>query len=215
MSTQYYVPDFVEHQAWTMGFWNIGPVHIPPIPPVAGMTDRAGTGEIWYLFWDGESHLLLTNTLPAVCQDIYIFQPYDGPYLGSTGWRMGVTTASQPATPNSPATPAGEPHLVIDFPDSNGGVAASGQGYTSSARPMTVPNYFAPLQWRVPESTGWPAPQPGTIPGIPSTAPPATGGGYAAFLAAFATNVPVLVSSTYVAPSVNVPQPWHLLHYGP
>ena len=200
-------PEFVEHQAYTMGFWNIGPVHIPPIPPVVGMTDRAGTGEVWWLFWDSGSHLLLSNTLPAAAQNNYTYGPYDGPYIGSTGWRLGVTTAAQPAY----SLPAGEPHLVVDFPDSNGGSSA-GQGWTSGAKPLTCPDYFAPLLWQVPESTGWPAPQPGTIPGIPSTSPPPTGGGYAAFLAAFATNRPVLVTSGYVTASANVPQPFHLTH---
>lgn len=199
-------PEFSVHRWWTLGFWNLGPTHIPPIPPVAGMTDRAGTGEVWYLFWDGESHLALSSILPPACQDVYVFQPWDGPYLGAQGWRLGVTTAY----PGSGLLPAGTPHLVVDVPGNFGQ-----NFYTTAWRPLTCPDITAPLLWQVPESTGWPAPQPGVIPGIPSTAPVPTGGGLTEFYKAFATNIPVLVSSTYVTPSAHVPQPWHLTHGNP
>lgn len=200
MDEQFFDPQFSAHRWWTLGFWNLGPVHIPPIPPVVGMTDRAGTGQVWYLFWDGEQNLILTDVLPPACQDVYVFQPWDGPYIGVTGWRLGVTTA--------PLAESGEnePHLQVDVPGTFEHVSLG-----SAAKPLTCPNVFAPLFWSVPEATGWPAPQPGMIPGIPSTAPPSTGGGYTAFLAAFETNQPVLVSSTYTA---GTPQPWHLGLWG-
>jgi hypothetical protein len=215
------------------GFFDLGPMHIPPIQPCVGMVDRAGTGQIWYLFWDGEDHLLLTDVLPASAQNVYVFQPYDGPYIGQTGWRLGVTTltidgggfSGLEIGPSGDvlladtsdglgvipggSTPGGPPHLVVDVPGT-----FEGSRWPSSAHPLIAPPIAGQTLWSTPESTGWPTPQPPTVPGIPSSSPLPTGGGYAATEAAFATNTPVLVSSTYVAPSDNVPQPWHLGIWG-
>ena len=68
MTENYYGPENNSHRAWALGYFNLGPVQIPPIPPVVGMTDRAGTGQVWYLFWDGEDHLMLSSVLPPACQ---------------------------------------------------------------------------------------------------------------------------------------------------
>lgn len=195
---------------WGQGYFYLGPLRIPPTPPTVGMTDRAGTGQVWYLMWDGENHLVLTNVIPTYAQgDYYVFQPYDGPYLGSTGWRMGVTTALQAGQ----LLPAGTPHLLIDFPASNGG-GAPGSGHPHHDHPLVAPNINAPGAQRYPESTGWPAPQPPTVPGIPSSSPVPSGGGFAAFQDAFATNAPPLVSSTYVTGVAGVLQPYHIAQWG-
>jgi hypothetical protein len=190
---------------WVGGFFDLGPPHIPPIQPAVGMTDRAGTGQVWYLFWDGVDHLILTDTLPTSAQNVYTFQPYDGPYIGQTGWRLGVTTETQPLSHG----PANSPHLVVDVPGT-----FEGSRWPSSAHPLIAPPVLGQTLWSVPESTGWPTAQPPTVPGIPSSSPVPTGGGYAAFEAAFASNTPVLVSSTSVTISSNVPQPWHLGMWG-
>ena len=192
---------------WQMyGYWNLGPVRIPPTPPAIGMTDRAGTGQIWYLLWDGESHVILSNELPPALTNNYVYGPYDGPYLGTQGWRLGVTTAY----PGTGLLPPGTPHLQFDFPDHPA-------GGLHSDKPVTLPDYFAPLLWMVPQPSNWPAPQPGVIPGIPSTAPVPTNGGagLSAFYAAFATNAPILLTSTETATSGATPIPQHLKHGTP
>jgi hypothetical protein len=192
MSNDYaLVSDQLGHPWQSYGFWNLGPVRIPPIPPAIGMTDRAGTGQIWYLFWDGESHAILSNALPPALTNVYTFGPWDGPYMGSLGWRLGVTTAHV----TGQLVPTGQPHLQVDFPYTNGGSLGPGRGYSEGAKPVTLPDYTQPLLWVVPQPTNWPAPQPGTIPGIPSTSPVPSGGGLTAFYLAFATNVPVLLGS--------------------
>jgi hypothetical protein len=185
------------------GFFKLGPVHIPPIQPTVGMTDRAGTGQVWYLMWDGENHLLLTSVLPTSAQNVSVFQPYDGPYVGQTGWRLGVTTATQAG-----ALP-GTPHLIVDVPGT-----FEQSRWPVAGHPLIAPNVNGQAQFTAPASTGSPTPQPPQVPGIPSSSPVPTGGGYAAFEAAFATNSPPLVSSTQVTPSANVPQPWHLGLWG-
>jgi hypothetical protein len=187
------------------GYWKLGPVRIPPIQPTVGMTDRNGTGQVWYLFWDGSDHLLLSNVLPASAQNVYVYQPYDGPYIGATGWRLGVTTATQAGSTG----PSNAPHLVVDVPGT-----FEQTRWMTSAHPLVAPNINGQAQYVVPESTGWPAPQPPIVPGIPSSSPVPTGGGYAAFEAAFATNSPPLVYFKYVTPSAQVPQPWHLGLWG-
>jgi hypothetical protein len=187
------------------GYFKLGPVRIPPIQPTVGMTDRAGTGQVWYLFWDGEEHLLLSDQLPASAQNVYVFQPYDGPYIGQTGWRLGVTTETQA---NS-FGPANAPHLIVDVPGT-----FEGSRWPVSGHPLVAPNINGQAQWAAPESSGWPTPQPPLVPGIPSSSPAPSGGGYAAFEAAFATNSPLLVSSVQVTPSADVPQPWHLGLWG-
>jgi hypothetical protein len=102
--------------------------------------------------------------LPPASTNNYTYGPWDGPYLGDTGWRLGVTTAFI----EGQGLPAGTPHLQFDFPDVNGAV---GRGWTTSGKPVTCPDFFAPLMWQVPQPANWPAPQPGVIPGIPSTSP--------------------------------------------
>jgi hypothetical protein len=197
------------HPWQSYGYWNLGPVRIPPTPPAVGMTDRAGTGEVWWLFWDGENHMLLSDTLPPALTNTYIFGPWDGPHLGCTGWRLGVTTAY----PGSGLLPPGTPHLQFDFP----GAIGQNRSFPESAKPLTLPDFFSPLLWSVPQPSNWPAPQPGVIPGIPSTAPVPTNGGagLSAFYAAFDTNAPILVTSSQVATSQFVPLAPHLAHGDP
>ena len=207
MSNDYsLVADQLAHPWQSYGYWNLGPVRIPPTPPAVGMTDRNGTGQVWWLFWDGENHLLLSSTLPPALTNNYIFGPWDGPYLGTLGWRLGVTTAY----PGTGLLPPGTPHLQFDFPDHPA-------GGLRSDKPLTLPDFYAPLLWSVPQPSNWPAPQPGVIPGIPSTAPVPVGGGagLSAFYAAFATNAPVLVTSTFLPVSAQIPKSPHLVFGAP
>jgi hypothetical protein len=196
------------------GYFKLGPVRIPPIQPTVGMVDRAGSGQVWFLMWDAANHLLLTDELPASAQNVYVFGPYDGPYIGQTGWRLGVTTnvgfILGQSSLGGPAPLGGlvGPHLVVDVPGT-----FENSRWPSSAHPLIAPSVFGQAAWRVPESTGWPAPRPPVVPGIPSSSPVPTGGGYAAFEGNFANNSPPLVSSTFVPTSANVPQPWHLIFW--
>lgn len=197
----------------TWGYFDLGPIRIPPTPPTVGMVDAAGTGQVWFLMWDGAEHLVLTDEIPTYALGDYtIFEPGDGPYLGGMGWRLGVTTAAQPGSFGPPGTP----HLIVDFPShgSMGGSAGPGQGWTTIHHPLVVPNIAAPGAQSYPESTGWPTPQPPTVPGIPSSSPVPVGGGFAAFDAAIATNTPPSLASVYVALTRYIPQPWHLEQVG-
>lgn len=191
------------------GFTYLGPIRIPPIPTTIGMADR-NTGIIWFLMWDGAAHLVLTNQPPQPFaqwqgsnwgitkpygQNTIIFGPWDGPYMGVTGWRLGVVTV------------AGVPRLQFDSPDNS----AHG-GYSASGPPIIAPDINGPQTQYYPESTGYPTPQPPTVPGIPSSAPVPTGGGFAAFQAAYQTNMPPLVLPALV--TVGAQPQWHLQHLG-
>src|SRR5271170_4299231 len=131
--------DQLAHPWQSYGYWNLGPARIPPTPPVVGMVDRNGTGQVWWLYWDGEDHLLLSSVLSPASTNNYTFQPWDGPYLGALGWRLGVTTATLPHQ----LLPAGTPHLQFDMPE-------VGQGGLPGAKPLTCPDFYAPLFWSVP-----------------------------------------------------------------
>lgn len=210
-------PDDYDRTHDFLGYTYLGPIMIPPIPTAVGMVDRNGTGVTWYLMWDGEEHLLLTNDYPMnfpqwsaaglsepFPQNATVFQPWDGPYIGTTGFRLGVTTA---AIGN---IPAGTPHLQIDAPNPN-----LNQFYTSAGPPLIAPYVLGPQMQSYPEPSNYPAPGVPTIPGIPSSTPPPTGGGYEAFLLAYATNTPPLVNPADLpaVPDVQLAG-WHLQFYG-
>lgn len=190
----------IGRNAWDLGtdltLWGLsylGPVLIPPVPTTVGMTDRAGTGQIWYLMWDGETHVLITNSPPRpynqttlsqfIGQDVRIYGPYDGPYLGASGCRLGITT--QPPAPYTGV------RLEMDFPDQIGPSLGSHSGTINP--PVLAPDILGPQNISFPEPSNYPAPGVPVIPGIPSTTPAPTGGGYAAFLAAYTTNTPPLI----------------------
>jgi hypothetical protein len=195
------------------GYTYLGPVMIPPVPTTVGMQDRGGSGVYWFLMWDGQDHLVLTNAPPMAFpqwtaaglsvpfpQNAAIFGPYDGPYIGQTGWRLGVLDI------------AGVPHLQADAPD-----PTQTQLYTTLGFPVVAPDLFGPQTQSYPEPSNYPAPGVPTVPGIPSSTPVPTGGGFAAFEAAYATNTPPLILPAAIprwsqlGPSA---QPWHLQHYG-
>lgn len=214
----YYGRNFDQDDNWALnnyGYTYLGPTLIPPVPTTVGMTDRAGTGVVWYLMWDGATHLQITSTPPRAYtfpnsqnwnttslagQNVTVYGPWDGPYLGTTGCRLGVTTQGFSPT---------NPHLQIDFPDQAGPAT---QVHSGAFGPNVVAPYIlGPQQQSYPEPSNYPAPGIPTIPGIPSTTPPPTGGGWAAFLAAYATNTPPLIS---VEPTPGSPGEWHLIAYG-
>ena len=183
------LPDDAAYSLDFFGYQYLGPVMIPPVPTTVGMTDRAGSGAVWYLMWDGAVHLCLTNT-PVMAfpqwnasgvavpfpQNAVVFGPWDGPYLGQTGWRMGVTVIS------------GVPHLQIDTPEPTQAHLHKNNGF-----PVVAPDIFGPQTQSYPEPSNYPAPGVPNVPGIPSSTPPPTGGGYTAFLAAYPTNTPPLI----------------------
>ena len=98
-----------------------------------------------------------------------IYQPYDGPFLG---------------------------HGVRAYTSS--GVLAFDKvpGNSLSAVCWLIPP--VPGQETYPEPTNYPATPPPVIPGIPSSTVPPTGGGYAAFLAAWETNTPNFLTAIIV-----------------
>lgn len=204
------------------GYTYLGPILIPPVPTTFGMEDRNpdGDGTIWFLMWDGEDHLLLTDDPPipfAQCQgsnwgvtepygqNVAVFGPWDGPYMGVTGWRLGVTTEA--ITVGGTPYAGGQPRLQFDSPDD----AAHG-GYTASGPPIIAPNFFGQQTQSYPEPSNYPAPGVPTIPGIPSSTPLPTSGGLAAFIAAYQTNTPPLILPA--SPFATGLLRWHLQHLG-
>lgn len=226
----YYGRNFDQDDNWALnnyGYTYLGPTLIPPVPPTCGMTDRAGTGEVWYLMWDGDEHLVLTNQPPRAYaypnsqnwnttsqagQDVRVYGPWDGPYMGSTGCRLGVTTASI-STPSGP-TPAGVPHLQFDFPNPVDPTTLAAINAPAQGPVVVAPYILGPQQQSYPEPTNYPAPGIPAIPGIPSTTPPPTGGGWAAFLAAYATNTPPLLLPANLPAGPGQKAGWHIQHYG-
>lgn len=212
-------PDDYDRTHDFLGYTYLGPIMIPPVVPTVGMVDRnpAGGGTIWFLMWDGEQHLLLTNEYPMnfpqwsaeglsepFPQNTTIYQPWDGPYISCTGWRMGVTTAAVGQIP------AGTPHLQFDAPND-----PQNQFYTSAGPPLFAPYVLGPQTQTYPEPSNYPAPGVPAIPGIPSSTPPPTGGGYGAFLAAYATNTPPVINPANLPTIANIQRAgWHLQHYG-
>lgn len=210
-----------------MGYAYFGPIQIPPVITTFGMTDRAGTGVVWFLMWDGEDHLVLTNQPPLAFaqaqgsnwgvtapygQNVSVFGPWDGPYFAN--WRLGVSTAA--ATDGSGNTHgAGTPRLQFDTPDPYAGAPV----HNSGGPPWIAPDINGPATESFPEPSNFPSPQPGVIPTIPSTSPPPTGGGFTAFLAAYTTNTPPLILPGQIALGtpglgLKIVQPWHLQHFG-
>lgn len=198
------------------GYTYLGPIPIPPIPTTVGMYDRAGTGVIWYLMWDGATHLQITNQPPlpfyvpnsqtafsttAQGQNTAVFGPWDGPYLGATGARLGVTTVGYSPT---------NPHLQFDFPTATSDVQEVSAG--TSGPPIVAPYINGPQQQSYPEPTNYPTSGPPAIPGIPSTTPPPTGGGLAAFMAAYTTNTPPLVTVEFI-PGNGPGTGWHIVTF--
>lgn len=202
MTVGYPYPPGLGDNWWGTGYFYLGPVRIPPLVPVIGMVDIAINGTVWWLFWDGVDHLMLSSTLPAGCQNYYVFQPEDGPYIGTTGLKLGVNSTPQPY--NFGLTVGGEPHLQIYWPSEN-------TFFPNAGHPIFAPNINAPLGMKVPEPSNYPAPGIPNIPGIPSSTPPPTGGGFAAFEAAYATNQPPLVTTIKLPGYYST---FHLIFYG-
>ena len=155
------------------GYTYLGPISQPPLVPAVGMTDE--NGKVWWLYWDGNDHLLLSDSLSAALQNNYTYKQGDGPYLGATGMILSVSVK----VPGH----LGEPHLIVNYP------------IKSAGHPVFCPNVHAPLGQEYPEPSNYPAPGIPAIPGIPSSTPPPTGGGFAAFEAAYQTNNPPLLTS--------------------
>lgn len=157
-------------------YHNLGPVQIPPLAPAVGMIDEV-TGTTYYLSWNGTNSLRLQTTLPVALQNSHVYTPKAGPWL-PFGFQLGVRSGS----------------AVVN--------AQINRRQPNRGPPILAFNYNSPLLQTYPEPSNYPAPQAPTVPGIPSSTPPPTGGGYAAMLAAFSTNTPSLVTLTWSAGDV-------------
>jgi hypothetical protein len=74
---------------WNQLFYWLGPTQIPPLPSWIGMTDRV-TGVTWWLILAPDfGHLSLTTQTPVGPQRV--FGPWDGPFIGQFGFRIGVS----------------------------------------------------------------------------------------------------------------------------
>ena len=77
------------------GYTDLGPVAVPPQPPICAMTDRT-TGVVWFLGFDPANGNRLTisttaDTLPfSKLRSYRVFGAWDGPFIESYGLRMGV-----------------------------------------------------------------------------------------------------------------------------
>jgi hypothetical protein len=142
------------------GYFDLGPIQIPPRITFIGFTDRV-TGTVYYLSWDGVTHLQLVTTAPSGL-NTRVFAAHDGPFLGNFGIKLGVSNG----------------RIVIDT------------SAKDSGPPVFAFNSLAPFQQIYPEPTNYPAPLPPVIPGIPDTSPTPSGGGYAAYQAAFPNVLP-------------------------
>ncbi len=132
------------------GYFDLGPIRIPPLLPYTGLVDRV-TGVTHYLGQNGTA-VVLSTTKPAGI-NATVYQPFDGPFL-PYGTKLGSSSGA----------------LVLDLiPEAN------------ASAPVWIYSTTNPLGEAYPEPTNYPAPLPPVIPGIPSTSPVPTGGGYAAF----------------------------------
>lgn len=93
------------------GFYDFGPAPVPPLIPIAGMTDRFDGVTVWYIGYDPAlGRLFLTNTVPtSFMSRIKVYGPFDGPAVGNYGLRIGVSSIPLSGLPR-------EPHIVVDDP---------------------------------------------------------------------------------------------------
>jgi hypothetical protein len=181
-----WAPDYYDRtQSWEWphtGYYNLGPVTIPPRLPFTGLVDRA-TGQTWFVGQNG-STVVLQPTQP-VAINVKVYQPFDGPFL-PYGCRLGVASGT----------------LVLDIPGALGTFESNdfssdfssdfSQGTITSAplknisggnasAPIWIYNVNNPLQQSYPEPTNIPTLLPVPVPGVPSSSPAPTGGGFKAF----------------------------------
>jgi len=143
------------------GYYNLGPVIIPPRVTYVALTDRV-TGAVLYMGQNGTA-VVLTATNPGSGVQFDTFPAFSEPFLPH-GLRIFAASGALQSEDLSPE------------------VNLSG--------PVWLYNTANPNQQTWPEPTNIPTPPPPVIPGIPSSAPPPTGGGYAAWVANFPNNLP-------------------------
>lgn len=113
------------------GYYNLGPVQIPPPLPVVGMTDRT-TGKVWYLVYDTTgARMALTDTAPTAAP-LRVYGAWDGPYIGSYGLRLGVDQVTFRGVTGT--------HLVFDAID------AHNAGNCPIAVPLNSTSVYAVLE---------------------------------------------------------------------
>ena len=146
------------------GYANLGPVSIPPKVHYVGMTDTV-TGAVRYLSWIGSGALVLSATIPAGLS-YTLYKAYDGPFM-PYGTRVDLVSGTLTLVKNGEANVSPYPFIF---------------------------NSTAPLQQVYPEPSNIPTQPPPVVPGIPSTSPVPTGGGYAAFVANEPNNLPTFLT---------------------
>lgn len=99
------------------GYFDLGPMQIPPLPRVVGMTDQV-TGTIYYLTWSQASnHIILSTTIPGPIwgRFIRVYGPNDGPIVDSSGWFLGVSNGHLVVTLfNNASRDSGGPIWAVD-----------------------------------------------------------------------------------------------------
>lgn len=79
---------------WPSGYRDLGPNQVPPDALWVGMTDR-DTGAVWYMgfdpCFDGRICLVSEDEIPYSKSLVTrVYGPYDGPYIGAYGLRLGI-----------------------------------------------------------------------------------------------------------------------------
>lgn len=83
----------VQGSAQYWGYYWLGPVQIPPLPVWIGLTDRV-TGVVYYFEIGIQTqHIKLSSTPLPSASPIKIYAPWDGPFLGQYGYRIGISNA--------------------------------------------------------------------------------------------------------------------------
>lgn len=87
------------HAPWPnvfSGYWDLGPILIPPQPAIIGLTDR-DTGDIWYLTQDAAfTRVAVDDVLTDVLagtqfKDVFVYGPNDGPWVWPENTVAAVT----------------------------------------------------------------------------------------------------------------------------
>ena len=126
------------------GYFDLGPVQVPPLPPRVGMTDRA-TGKVWYLGTDSNSgsRVVLFDTLGAPDKNLaLVYGPLDGPYLQGANYyiRLGVQNGRMVYERLSQTPGTGSPGDMTASPAARD-IALPTVIYSLQQSPTAVPNY--------------------------------------------------------------------------
>lgn len=147
------------------GFYYLGPVSIPPKVSTVAMVDEQN-GTTYYLGWNGTA-IIPQTTSPGEYVNIITYNIGMGPFL-----------------------PYGIQMRMV-----GGTLTSSRVGLGNLSGTPWIYRIGNVTQQTWPEPTNIPTAPPPTIPGIPSTTPPPTGGGYAAWVANSPNNLPTFLTT--------------------